>query len=150
MARGAALGLALLLAIGRAALGAAAAAGSDISLSGVAVSVLEAGGSTAETHKVAGPDARLRLVLDHTRTLKVGGGGRHGSARRQTATSSFILSPRLPHTRLSGPAASAAAGRADCLAGGWRHRLPAAAGARPRWRPFAVLPLIAASAAVVT
>jgi oligosaccharyltransferase complex subunit delta (ribophorin II) len=71
MARAAALALILALAIGGAAVGGAAAAEGAISLSGVTVSVLEASGSVADKHSVTGPDARLRLSLDHTRTLKV-------------------------------------------------------------------------------
>ena len=72
MARAAALALILALAIGGTAISGAAAAGGAISLSGVTVSVLEASGSVADKHSVTGPDARLRLSLDHTRTLKVG------------------------------------------------------------------------------
>lgn len=73
MARVAALALILALAIGGTAVQGAAAAGGAISLSGVTVSVLEASGSVAGKHSVQGPDAGLRLSLDHTRTLKVGG-----------------------------------------------------------------------------
>lgn len=70
MARVAALALILALAIGGTAVQGAAAAGGAISLSGVTVSVLEASGSVAGKHSVQGPDAGLRLSLDHTRTLK--------------------------------------------------------------------------------
>ena len=66
-----ALPLILALAIG-VAIGGAAAADGAISLSGVTVRVLEASGSVADKHSVTGPDARLRLSLDHTRTLEVG------------------------------------------------------------------------------
>lgn len=72
MARTAALALILALAIGGTAISGAAAAGGAISLSGVTVRVLEASGSVADKHSVTGHDARLRLSLDHTRTLKVG------------------------------------------------------------------------------
>ncbi|KAI7837704.1 hypothetical protein COHA_008497 [Chlorella ohadii] len=65
-----ALPLILALAIG-VAIGGAAAADGAISLSGVTVRVLEASGSVADKHSVTGPDARLRLSLDHTRTLEV-------------------------------------------------------------------------------
>lgn len=66
-----ALPLILALAIG-VAIGGAAGADGAISLSGVTVRVLEASGSVADKHSVTGPDARLRLSLDHTRTLEVG------------------------------------------------------------------------------
>ncbi len=51
---------------------AADGASSDIALHDVTVSLLEASGSASSTHKVAGTGAGLKLVLDHTRTLKVG------------------------------------------------------------------------------
>lgn len=43
---------------------------SDILLKDVTVNLLEASGASAAQEKVSGP-ANLRLVLDHTRSLKV-------------------------------------------------------------------------------
>lgn len=65
----------------------AAGQASDISLSGVEVALLESGGSVAASHALSGP-AKLELVLDHTRTLKVsadGAGWRRRAAAAATA-----------------------------------------------------------------
>lgn len=49
-----------------------AAADSDIQLSGVTVALIEGGGSVAQSHAAASPDASKQLgTLDQTRTLKV-------------------------------------------------------------------------------
>lgn len=54
---------------------AAGQAASDITLSGVTVALLEAGGSEAHSNSVMGPTMMHLGTLDHTRTLKVGTGG---------------------------------------------------------------------------
>lgn len=95
MARVAALALILALAIGGTAIQGAAAAGGAISLTGVTVSVLEARGSVAGKHSVKGPDAGLRLSLDHTRTLKVGVTAR--CRRRGTPRAWRCFKPALMH-----------------------------------------------------
>lgn len=59
----------------------AAGQASDISLSGVEVALLESGGSVAASHALSGP-AKLELVLDHTRTLKVSADGAGAGRRR--------------------------------------------------------------------
>ena len=67
-----ALLLSLALVIGGPAVSVAAdGAASDITLKDVSVSVLEASGSASSTHQVSSPTAGLKVVLDHTRTVKV-------------------------------------------------------------------------------
>lgn len=105
---------------------AAAQPASDISLSGVTVALLEAGGGAADSHPVARPDAAKQLgTLDHTRTLKVGAAAAGGGGGQPTPRSPAPLGSLQPISIANLPPPPA--GRAERGAGG-RARLPAAAG----------------------